>query len=154
LALNAGVEAARAGEAGKGFAVVAQEVRELAGRSAEAAKQIKVLISASENEVSNGVRLVKGAGEALEKISKHVTEIDDRIGDISKGASEQLEGIQEVNSAVNSMDRVTQQNAAMVEENTAVTHEVSAQVNELNQLLSTFQTSSDQTSKASIRNAA
>lgn len=154
LALNAGVEAARAGEAGKGFAVVAQEVRELAGRSAEAAKQIKVLISASENEVSNGVRLVKGAGEALEKISKHVTEIDDRIGDISKGASEQLEGIQEVNSAVNSMDRVTQQNAAMVEENTAVTHEVSAQVNELNQLLSTFQTSSDQTSKTSIRNAA
>lgn len=143
LALNAGVEAARAGEAGKGFAVVAQEVRELAGRSAEAAKEIKILISASENEVSNGVRLVQGAGEALEKISKHVTEIDDKIGDITTGASEQLAGIQEVNSAVNSMDKVTQQNAAMVEENTAVTHEVSAQVNDLNQLISTFRTNSE-----------
>lgn len=138
LALNAGVEAARAGEAGKGFAVVAQEVRELAGRSADAAKEIKSLISKSSTEVENGVQLVKETGQALAKISEHVTEIDERIDTISQGAEEQLTGIQEVNSAVNSMDQVTQQNAAMVEENTAVTQQIADQVVTLSGLIATF----------------
>jgi methyl-accepting chemotaxis protein len=138
LALNAGVEAARAGEAGKGFAVVAQEVRELAQRSATAAKEIKDLISKSAGEVANGVQLVQQTGEALAKISDHVSEIDTEIGTISQGASEQLAGIQEVNAAVNSMDQVTQQNAAMVEENTAVTQEIASEVRNLSTLIETF----------------
>lgn len=138
LALNAGVEAARAGEAGKGFAVVAQEVRELAQRSATAAKEIKDLISKSAGEVANGVQLVQETGEALAKISDHVSEIDTQINTISQGASEQLVGIQEVNTAVNSMDQVTQQNAAMVEENTAVTQEIAGEVSNLTSLIKTF----------------
>ena len=140
LALNAGVEAARAGEAGKGFAVVAQEVRELAQRSAGAAKEIKDLINKSGAEVSNGVQLVQQTGEALAKISEHVAEIDTRIENISQGAAEQLAGIQEVNSAVNSMDQVTQQNAAMVEENTAVTQQIADEVHTLSGLIQTFKT--------------
>ncbi|MBO6920454.1 MAG: HAMP domain-containing protein [Rhizobiaceae bacterium] len=139
LALNAGVEAARAGEAGKGFAVVAQEVRELAQRSASAAKEIKDLINKSGAEVSNGVGLVKQTGEALAKISEHVTKIDAQIETISQGAEEQLTGIQEVNSAVNSMDQVTQKNAAMVEENTAVTQQIADEVHDLASLIQTFQ---------------
>lgn len=141
LALNAGVEAARAGEAGKGFAVVAQEVRELAQRSAGAAKEIKELIDKSGSEVSNGVSLVRQTGEALAKISEHVTEIDARIETISQGAAEQLTGIQEVNSSVNSMDQVTQQNAAMVEENTAVTQQIADEVTTLADLIKTFKVS-------------
>ncbi|MEP2981410.1 MAG: HAMP domain-containing methyl-accepting chemotaxis protein [Lentilitoribacter sp.] len=145
LALNAGVEAARAGEAGKGFAVVAQEVRELAQRSAGAAKEIKDLISKSGDEVANGVQLVQETGQVLAKISEHVADIDSQISTISEGASEQLTGIQEVNNAVNSMDQVTQQNAAMVEENTAVTQEVSNGVNALNGLIATFQVNASNT---------
>lgn len=138
LALNAGVEAARAGEAGKGFAVVAQEVCELAGRSTGAAKEIKELINRSISEVSNGVTLVQQTGDTLSTISEHVAEINTRIETISTGAAEQLTGIQEVNAAVNAMDQVTQQNAAMVEENTDVTQEMSEQVASLAGLISTF----------------
>lgn len=138
LALNAGVEAARAGEAGKGFAVVAQEVRELAGRSASAAKEIKDLIQKSGEEVSKGVLHVQETGESLAKISEHVAEIDGQIRTISTGANEQLTGIQEVNNAVSSMDQVTQQNAAMVEENTAVTQQIADEVRVLSGLIETF----------------
>jgi methyl-accepting chemotaxis protein len=138
LALNAGVEAARAGEAGKGFAVVAQEVRELAQRAADAAKQIKELISKSSVEVENGVELVKATGESLEHISVHVTNVNEKISMIARAASEQLAGIKEVNTAVSQMDQVTQQNAAMVEESTAVTHRTAEDVNNLSRMISAF----------------
>ncbi|MBY4611272.1 HAMP domain-containing protein [Rhizobium sp. 9T] len=119
LALNAGVEAARAGEAGKGFAVVAQEVRELAQRSANAAKDIKVLINRSSDEVHSGVKLVTATGEALGHIQDHVVKIDEHVRSIATAAREQSTGLSEVSTAVNQMDQVTQQNAAMVEESTA-----------------------------------
>ncbi len=119
LALNAGVEAARAGEAGKGFAVVASEVRALAQRSAEAAKEIKALISASTTQVGSGVRLVGETGEALQRIVSRVAEIDELIREIAASAQEQSTGLAQVNIAVNQMDQMTQQNAAMVEESTA-----------------------------------
>ncbi|WP_234187275.1 methyl-accepting chemotaxis protein [Shinella sp. NM-101] len=119
LALNAGVEAARAGEAGKGFAVVAQEVRELAQRSAQAAKEIKALISASSAQVQEGVTLVGETGSALTRIAEQVLSVNRLIQDISASAREQSAGLQEINVAVNNMDQVTQQNAAMVEETTA-----------------------------------
>ncbi|MDP3854964.1 methyl-accepting chemotaxis protein [Phenylobacterium sp.] len=122
LALNAGVEAARAGEAGKGFAVVASEVRALAQRSAEAAKEIKALISASTQQVGQGVRLVGETGQALERIVGRVAEIDGLVTEIAASAQEQAVGLQQVNTAVNQMDQVTQQNAAMVEQSTAASH--------------------------------
>jgi methyl-accepting chemotaxis protein len=119
LALNAGVEAARAGEAGRGFAVVASEVRALAQRSAAAAKEIKNIISASTSQVTEGVELVAQTGRALERIMAQVTEIDKVVSDIAAGATQQASGLAEVSQAVNQMDQVTQQNAAMVEEMTA-----------------------------------
>jgi methyl-accepting chemotaxis protein len=119
LALNAGVEAARAGEAGKGFAVVAQEVRALAQRSAEAAKEIKSLISASETHVSQGVQLVGATGEALNTLVERATQIDTLISEIARSSQEQSTGLGQVNTAVSQMDQMTQQNAAMVEETTA-----------------------------------
>ena len=139
LALNAGVEAARAGEAGKGFAVVAQEVRELAQRAASAASEIKQLITKSGQEVSSGVGLVRETGQALEEISRHVTEINDRIGTVATAAKEQLSGVQEVNSAVVQMDQMTQQNAAMVEQTNAVTHQLADDVGKLSSMVSEFQ---------------
>jgi methyl-accepting chemotaxis protein len=122
LALNAGVEAARAGEAGKGFAVVASEVRALAQRSAEAAKEIKTLISSSSEQVAQGVSLVGESGEMLQAIIAKVGEIDSVVGSIAAAAREQATGLAQVNSAVNQMDQVVQQNAAMVQQAVAATH--------------------------------
>jgi methyl-accepting chemotaxis protein len=119
LALNAGVEAARAGDAGKGFAVVAQEVRALAQRSAEAAKEIKTLISNSTTHVERGVKLVAETGRALTGIVDKVTEVDGSLSDIANSTQEQATGLNQVNDAVNEMDQVTQQNAAMVEQTNA-----------------------------------
>ncbi|ODS51640.1 MAG: chemotaxis protein, partial [Agrobacterium sp. SCN 61-19] len=119
LALNAGVEAARAGEAGRGFAVVAQEVRELAQRSANAAKEIKTLISASAAEVDTGVGLVRSTGEALIEIEALVNRVNESVNTIATAAKEQATGLAEINTSVNHMDQMTQQNAAMVEETSA-----------------------------------
>ncbi|AFL51300.1 methyl-accepting chemotaxis protein [Sinorhizobium fredii] len=139
LALNAGVEAARAGEAGKGFAVVAQEVRELAQRSANAAKDIKALISRSGEEVTSGVKLVTATGEALSMIERHVVKINEHVHSIATAAREQSTGLAEVSTAVNQMDQVTQQNAAMVEESTAATNRLADEAANLARLIASFQ---------------
>jgi len=141
LALNAGVEAARAGEAGRGFAVVAQEVRELAQRSATAAKEIKTLISTSENQVNQGVTLVGQTGETLQAIAQQVLQINSLIKMISVSASEQATGLREMNGAMHQMDQVTQQNAAMVEETTAASMTLSEEAENLKNLVSRFHTS-------------
>ena len=138
LALNAGVEAARAGDAGRGFAVVASEVRALAQRSAEAAKEIKALILASDRQVKNGVELVGETGEALDRIVKQVTDINDVVTTIAASAKEQATGLMEVNKAVNQMDQVTQQNAAMVEQSTAAAHSLAQETDMLTQLVGRF----------------
>ncbi|MDR3509649.1 MAG: methyl-accepting chemotaxis protein [Caulobacteraceae bacterium] len=140
LALNAGVEAARAGEAGRGFAVVAQEVRALAQRSAEAAKEIKTLIASSSEQVKRGVRLVGDTGQALNGIVTKVTTIDALIAEIALSSQEQATGLAQVNTAVNQMDQVTQQNAAMVEEATAAASSLKAEAVELADLVGRFQT--------------
>lgn len=138
LALNAGVEAARAGEAGKGFAVVAQEVRELAQRSAKAAKEIKALISTSGHQVATGVELVGKTGAALQEIVSQVQEINTNVAAIVEGASEQAVGLKEINIAVNTMDQGTQKNAAMVEETNAASHTLAAEAHALFNLISQF----------------
>nr|WP_315228247.1 methyl-accepting chemotaxis protein [uncultured Albidiferax sp.] len=119
LALNAAVEAARAGEQGRGFAVVASEVRSLAGRSAEAAKEIKALISASVEKVESGSRLVHNAGSTMTEIVQSVKRVSDIIGEITAASSEQSDGISEVNQAITQLDQMTQQNAALVEQSAA-----------------------------------
>lgn len=138
LALNAGVEAARAGEAGKGFAVVAQEVRELAQRSAQAAKEIKGLIHNSSAEVENGVKLVRDAGSALKTISGFIVEINVHMESIATSAKEQSVGLAEVNTAVNAMDQTTQQNAAMVEQSNAASNTLANEAVRLRELVSQF----------------
>ncbi|WP_378946553.1 methyl-accepting chemotaxis protein [Mesorhizobium sp. ANAO-SY3R2] len=138
LALNAGVEAARAGDAGRGFAVVAQEVRELAQHSATAAREIKMLIAKSGEQVSTGVELVSETGAALEEIIERVRVIDQNVSAIVAAAQEQSRALNEISSSVNSIDQGTQRNAAMVEEQTAASHALANEVNSLNGLLAQF----------------
>lgn len=140
LALNAGVEAARAGDAGRGFAVVAQEVRALAQRSAEAAKEIKTLIADSSQQVVSGVNLVRETGRTLERIITHVGEIDTVVSDISASTQEQSAALGEVNTAINQMDRATQENAAMVEQATAAAHSLAQEAVELIRRMEAFDT--------------
>ncbi|PZQ63213.1 MAG: globin-coupled sensor protein [Phenylobacterium zucineum] len=138
LALNAGVEAARAGDAGKGFAVVASEVRALAQRSAEAAKEIKTLISTSSAQVEQGVELVGRAGQALQRIVGQVAEINGLVAEIAASAREQSTALAEVNTAMNQMDQMTQQNAAMVEQSTAASHALAQEAEALSGLIGRF----------------
>jgi len=139
LALNAGVEAARAGDAGRGFAVVATEVRALAQRSADAAKEIKTLISASGQQVAAGVKLVGETGAALERIGGQVAQLNTLVSDIAASAQEQATGLAEVTGAVNQMDQVTQQNAAMVEQATAASHSLAGEAQALATLAAQFE---------------
>ncbi|EHS52782.1 methyl-accepting chemotaxis sensory transducer [Rhizobium sp. PDO1-076] len=139
LALNAGVEAARAGEAGRGFAVVAQEVRELAQRSANAAKEIKTLINTSAVEVKGGVSLVLSTGEALKEIEGLVNRVNDHVTSIARAAQEQSLALGEINTSVNHMDQMTQQNAAMVEETTAASQVLAGEARQLQAQLQRFQ---------------
>jgi len=138
LALNAAVEAARAGEQGRGFAVVAGEVRNLAQRSAEAAKEIKSLIGASVDKVDSGSRLVAEAGKTMQEIVGSVQRVTDIIGEITAAASEQNDGIGQVNTAVGQLDHMTQQNAALVEQSAAAAESLKEQAVRLTQLVGTF----------------
>lgn len=142
LALNAGVEAARAGEAGRGFAVVASEVRALAQRSAGAAKEIKRLISTSSDQVETGVERINHAGNAISSIVSKVTEINGLVSEIAASAREQSLGLAEVNTAINQMDQVTQQNAAMVEETTAASRALADEAGDLGRLVGQFKVGS------------
>ena len=138
LALNAAVEAARAGEQGRGFAVVAGEVRNLAQRSAEAAKEIKGLIGASVDKVEVGTKLVADAGSTMEEIVGSIRRVSDIVGEITAAAGEQSDGIGQVNTAVNQLDQMTQQNAALVEESAAAAQSLKDQAARLGQVVATF----------------
>ncbi|PZX14738.1 methyl-accepting chemotaxis protein [Celeribacter halophilus] len=151
LALNAGVEAARAGEAGRGFAVVASEVRALAQRSSDAAREINDLISKSGDLVKRGVSLVGETGEALSGIVRSVSEISNNVSEIAVSSREQSSGLAEINTAVNQLDQVTQQNAAMFEETTAASHALTKEAENLTQTTSRFSIAADH--KASAVNA-
>ena len=153
LALNAGVEAARAGEAGKGFAVVAQEVRELAGRAAGAAKDIKALIGKSGDEVKIGSELVTAAGEALRQIGEDVLRIDEHVKSIVTSAREQSVGLNEINTSISQMDQVTQKNAAMVEETNAASHTLAVDAENLTQLVKQFKIGEGMSARQTPREA-
>ncbi len=138
LALNAAVEAARAGDAGKGFAVVAQEVRVLAHRSAQASKEIKTLILNSDNQVQNGVELVKKAGDSLAGIANGVQQVAALIGEMASASTEQATALAEINAAVSSMDEMTQKNAALVEETSAAANAMASQAADLRKRMAFF----------------
>jgi methyl-accepting chemotaxis protein len=140
LALNAGVEAARAGESGKGFAVVATEVRALAQRSAEAAQNIKTLIENSTSQVEEGVRLVGETGTRLTGIVEQIAAVDALVAQIAQSAARQAESLEQVNVEVAAMDRMTQANAAMVEQSSAATRSLSSEAERLTDLVATFRT--------------
>ncbi len=144
LALNAAVEAARAGEQGRGFAVVASEVRSLAGRSAEAAKEIKHLIVASVERVEVGTRLVDNAGKTMAEIVHSVQRVSDIIGEITAASAEQSHGIDAVNTSVAQLDQMTQQNAALVEESAAAAESMREQTQRMAELVATFKVSARQ----------
>ncbi|RUM03912.1 HAMP domain-containing methyl-accepting chemotaxis protein [Rhizobium chutanense] len=154
LALNAGVEAARAGEAGKGFAVVAQEVRELAQRSASAAKEIKGLIQNSSKEVESGVKLVRDTGQALKTIGGFITQINHHMDSIATSAKEQSIGLSEVNVAVNRMDQTTQQNATMVQQSTAASDSLAQQAQTLRELIAQFSLDDAGSQSSALRSTA
>ena len=151
LALNAGVEAARAGEAGRGFAVVASEVRALAQRSSDAAREINDLISDSGNHVKLGVKLVAETGEALQSIVTSVTSISLQVSDIAMSSREQSSGLAEINAAVNQLDQVTQQNAAMFEQTTAASHALTSEAQSLSVTMAKFKTRDGQTKPAPVK---
>jgi methyl-accepting chemotaxis protein len=138
LALNAGVEAARAGEAGRGFAVVATEVRALAQRSADAARDIRKLITVSSQQVAQGVSLVGDAGSVLSKIVERVTEINAQVGAIASQTQTQATGVRQIGDVINELDRSTQHNAAMVEESAAASHALAARAHELSTAIDHF----------------
>ncbi|EGI76204.1 methyl-accepting chemotaxis protein, partial [Hylemonella gracilis] len=138
LALNAAVEAARAGEQGRGFAVVAGEVRSLAGRSAEAAREIKALISASVQRVEQGGALVDRAGTTMDEVVASIRRVTDLMGEISTASAEQSAGVLEVGEAISGMDQTTQQNAALVEQMTSAAVDLKNQAQGLVQAVAVF----------------
>jgi methyl-accepting chemotaxis protein len=158
LALNAAVEAARAGEQGRGFAVVASEVRSLAGRSAEAAKEIKGLIGASVDRVEHGSKLVDQAGTTMAEVVDSIKRVTDIMGEISAASNEQALGVAQVGEAVTQMDQTTQQNAALVEEMAAAASSLKGQAQELVQTVAVFKLASGQhgqgPAKTNVRSSA
>ena len=152
LALNAAVEAARAGEQGRGFAVVASEVRSLAGRSAAAAKEIKSLINASVERVTQGTTLVDQAGVTMTEVVSSIKRVTDLMGEISAVSNEQSLGVGQIGEAVQQMDQVTQQNAALVEEMAAAASSLKSQANELVETVAVFQLNSNGVSPPSSAN--
>ncbi|MAX33586.1 MAG: chemotaxis protein [Halomonadaceae bacterium] len=144
LALNASVEAARAGEHGRGFAVVAQEVRTLASRSSDASRDIRELIDTSVTRTQTGVDLVQSTGKTMNEIVDSIERVTHVIGDITAGAKEQSLGIMQINTAINQLDNMTQQNASLVEESSAAAGEMREQAERLNSLIASFKLSNDQ----------